>query len=38
MWCRPVNQGYLIGVRVLESDETDYLEWMEAVADALAEG
>lgn len=38
MWCRPVNQGYLIGVRVLESDETDYLEWMDAVADALAEG
>lgn len=38
MWCRPVNQGYLVGVRVLESDETDYLEWMDAVADALAEG
>ncbi len=38
MWCRPVSQGYLIGVRVLESDETDYLEWMDAVADALTEG
>lgn len=38
VWCRPAEQGYLIGVRVLESDETDYLEWMDAVADALAEG
>lgn len=38
MWCRPADQGYLIGVRVLESDETDYLEWMDAIADALAEG
>ena len=37
-WCRPVEQGYLVGVGVLESDETDYLEWMEAIADALAEG
>ena len=37
IWCRPVAEGYLAGVRVLESDETDYLEWMEAVADALAE-
>ena len=38
VWCRPVEEGYLVGVRVLESDETDYLEWMEAVAEALAEG
>lgn len=37
-WCRPVREGYLVGVSVLESDETDYLEWMEAIADALAEG
>ncbi|GHD45618.1 PilZ domain-containing protein [Marinobacter persicus] len=37
VWCRPVKEGYLVGVRVLESDETDYLEWMDAVAQALAE-
>lgn len=37
VWCRPVPEGYLVGVRVLESDETDYLEWMDAVAEALAE-
>ena len=36
MWCRPAERGYLVGVRVLESDETDYPQWMRAVADALA--
>ena len=38
MWCRKAEAGYLIGIRVLESDETDYLDWMEAVATALSEG
>ncbi|ABM18627.1 PilZ domain-containing protein [Marinobacter nauticus] len=37
MWCREAEWGYLIGVRVLESDETDYLDWIEAVARALSE-
>ena len=38
MWCRPAERGYLVGARVLESDETDYPQWMRAVADALAGG
>ncbi|MBN8238160.1 PilZ domain-containing protein [Marinobacter nauticus] len=37
MWCREAEWGNLIGVRVLESDETDYLDWIEAVARALSE-
>lgn len=37
MWCREAEWGYQIGVRVLESDETDYLDWIEAVARALSE-
>lgn len=37
MWCRESERGYLVGVRVLESDETDYLDWIEAVARALSE-
>lgn len=38
MWCREADEGYLVGIRVLESDDTDYLDWMEAVATALSEG
>lgn len=37
VWCRDADWGSLVGVRVLESDETDYLEWIEAVAAALSE-
>jgi len=37
MWCRQTGHDYLVGVHVLESDETDYLDWMEAVASALAD-
>jgi hypothetical protein len=37
VWCRETGQEYLVGVQILESDETDYLEWMDAVATALAE-
>lgn len=38
MWCRRAEEGYLVGIRVLESDDTDYLDWMDAVATALSEG
>lgn len=38
MWCRKADAGYLVGIRVLESDETDYLDWIEAVATALSDG
>lgn len=38
MWCREAEGGYLVGIRVLESDDTDYLDWMDAVAAALSEG
>ncbi|MBN7768965.1 PilZ domain-containing protein [Marinobacter daepoensis] len=37
VWCRDAEWGHRVGVRVLESDETDYLEWIEAVAVALTE-
>ncbi|MGC8119009.1 PilZ domain-containing protein [Marinobacter sp. VGCF2001] len=37
VWCRQADWEYLIGVRVLESDDTDYLDWIEAVATALAD-
>jgi len=37
MWCRQAGRDYLVGVHVLESDETDYLDWMEAVASALTD-
>lgn len=37
VWCRPEEGGgYLMGMKVLESDDTDYLHWLEAVADALS--
>ncbi len=37
VWCRPHESGFLIGVRIIESDETDYVEWVEAVASAMAQ-
>ncbi len=37
VWCREDGRGYLVGVRVLESDETDYLRWMESVAEAFSD-
>jgi len=37
VWCREDGRGYLVGIRVLESDETDYLAWMDAVAEAFSE-
>jgi hypothetical protein len=37
MWCREAGPDYIVGVHVLDSDETDYLDWMEAVASALSD-
>lgn len=36
VWCRPDEKRYLVGVRIIESDETAYVEWAEAVARALS--
>lgn len=36
VWCRSADYSYLVGVHLLESDETDYPDWMDAVARALA--
>lgn len=39
VWCRPADgSGWLVGLQILESDDTAYLEWVEAVARAMAEG
>ncbi|WP_417566731.1 PilZ domain-containing protein [Marinobacter sp.] len=38
VWCRPHESAFLVGVRIIESDETAYVEWVEAVAKAMAEG
>lgn len=35
IWCRPQESNYLVGVRIIESDQTAYVEWIEAVADAM---
>ncbi|WP_225314951.1 PilZ domain-containing protein [Marinobacter confluentis] len=38
VWCRPGAGGeWLVGLRILESDDTAYLEWAEAVARAMSE-
>lgn len=38
VWCRPASPGeWLVGLRIQESDETSYLEWVEAVAKAMSE-
>ncbi len=37
VWCRPESPGFLAGLRILESDGTACVEWMEAVASALAQ-
>ncbi len=36
VWCRPEAAGFLSGIRILESDDTACVEWLEAVARALA--
>ena len=35
VWCRPYEQAFLVGARVIESDDTACVEWVEAVARAL---
>jgi len=36
VWQKAEGARYLNGVRVVDSDETDYLHWLEAVADAFS--
>ncbi|KPQ01459.1 PilZ domain-containing protein [Marinobacter sp. HL-58] len=40
VWCRPAEEsgGWLVGLQILESDDTAFLEWVEAVARAMSEG
>lgn len=39
VWCRRADAGgWLVGLQILESDDTAYLEWVEAVARAMSEG
>lgn len=38
IWCRLADGGnWLVGLQILESDDTGYLEWVEAVARAMSE-
>lgn len=38
IWCRPASPGqWLVGLRILESDDTAYLEWVDAVARVMSE-
>lgn len=36
VWCRPCESEFLVGAQILQSDETAYVEWVEAVAIAMA--
>jgi len=36
VWCRPHESAFLVGVKIIESDQTAYVEWVEAVATAMA--
>ncbi len=36
VWCRPSQSQFLVGCQVLDSAGTAYVEWVEAVAQALA--
>ncbi|MEC7815642.1 MAG: PilZ domain-containing protein [Pseudomonadota bacterium] len=36
VWCRQTEEGYLSGIQIVPSDDTDYVEWVEAVAEVLA--
>jgi hypothetical protein len=39
VWCRASTEtSWLVGLQILESDDTSYLEWVEAVAKAMSEG
>jgi hypothetical protein len=35
VWCQPDGSEFLVGVKIQESDETAYVEWVEAVASAM---
>lgn len=37
VWCRPNELCFLVGVRIIESDDTAYVEWAEEVASVMAE-
>lgn len=37
IWCRPNDGAFLVGLHIVESDETAYVEWVDAVARAMAE-
>lgn len=36
VWCRPNQSEFLVGTQIIESDDTAYVEWLEAVASAMA--
>ncbi|WP_100640574.1 PilZ domain-containing protein [Marinobacter salexigens] len=36
VWCRPDKGSYLVGARIIESDQTAYVEWTDAVARAMS--
>lgn len=39
VWCRRSSEAsWLVGLQIMESDETSYLEWVEGVARAMSEG
>ncbi|MDK9557774.1 PilZ domain-containing protein [Marinobacter sp. M216] len=35
VWCRPNRSEFLVGVQIMESDGTGYVEWLDAVASAM---
>lgn len=35
VWCQPDRRGYLVGFRIVESAQTAYVEWIDAVAGAM---
>ncbi|MDX1455957.1 MAG: PilZ domain-containing protein [Marinobacter sp.] len=38
IWCRPLgNDRWAAGLRILESDGTSYLEWVETIAAAMGQ-
>ena len=37
VWCRPNDSAFLVGGQIIDSDDTAYVEWLDAVAKALAE-
>jgi hypothetical protein len=38
IWCKPASDGlWLVGLSIIESDDTGYIDWVEAVANAMGE-